>query len=212
MNFKDKKILITAGPTWVPIDSVRVISNIATGQTGILLANSLQRLGAKVTLLLGPVESSGPGEKIKLLRFRFFGELKNKIIKELRSARYDLIIHNAAVADFKPQYTSKGKLGSAKQQVLKLKPLPKIIPLLGRYAPKAKIIIFKLEPGVSDNILVCRGRAALIKAGADFIVANRITPYRAFIIDKKGCIAKAESKRELADKLLNSIKLITHNS
>ena len=66
--------------------------------------------------------------------------------------------------------------------------------------------MFKLEPGVSDNILVRRGRAALIKAGADFIVANRITPYRAFIIDRKGCIAMAKSKNELADRLLRSIK------
>ncbi|MBC8436386.1 MAG: hypothetical protein H8D90_00660 [Candidatus Omnitrophica bacterium] len=206
MFLQGKKVLITAGPTWVPIDSVRVISNIATGETGILLSRNLQRLGARVTLLLGPVGSSGPLEKIKLLRFRFFGELKNKIIKELRSARYDLIIHNAAVADFKPQRTGKAKLGSARQQVLRLKPLPKIILLLRRYAPKAKIIMFKLEPGVSDNILVRRGRVALIKAGADFIVANRITPYRAFIIDRKGCIAMAKSKNELADRLLRSIK------
>ena len=55
MSLKNKKILITAGPTWVSIDTVRVISNTATGATGILLAEKLRKLDAKVTLLLGPV-------------------------------------------------------------------------------------------------------------------------------------------------------------
>ena len=54
MSLKNKRILITAGPTWVAIDSVRVISNIATGETGILLAKRLSLQGAKVTLALGP--------------------------------------------------------------------------------------------------------------------------------------------------------------
>ncbi|MDI6605541.1 MAG: phosphopantothenoylcysteine decarboxylase [Candidatus Omnitrophota bacterium] len=206
MPFKNKKVLITSGPTWVPIDDVRVISNIATGETGILLADSLQRLGAKVTLLLGPVESSAASGKIKLIRFRFFEELKNKIIRELRLGKYDLVIHNAAVADFKAQRTAKGKLDSGKSYLLKLKPLPKITLLIRRYAPGAKIIIFKLESGVCDNILIQRAGRALINAAADFIVANRITPYRAFIMDRKGCIAKATSKGELVRRLLRSIK------
>ena len=57
-KLKNKKVLITAGPTWVPIDNVRVISNTATGETGILLSEKLKNLGAKVTLLLGPTNLS----------------------------------------------------------------------------------------------------------------------------------------------------------
>lgn len=212
MNFfKNKRVLVTAGPTWVPIDDVRVISNIATGETGILLARGLQGLGAKVTLLLGPVESSGVGKKIRLIRFRFFEELKNEIIKELRSNRYELVIHNAAVADFEPQRIVQGKLDSGSPYLLKLKPLPKIILLFRRYAPRAKIIMFKLESCVSDNILIQRAKTALLKAGADFIVANRINPYQAFIIDRKGRIARARTKGELVNKLLKPIELTADN-
>ncbi len=56
MSLNGKRILITAGPTWVPIDNVRVISNIATGTTGVLLAWQTSAQGAKVTLVLGPCE------------------------------------------------------------------------------------------------------------------------------------------------------------
>ena len=98
MNFKNKHILITAGPTWVPIDSVRVISNIATGQTGISLANQFSSLGAKVTLLLGPQANSIQiNNDIKVINFKFFDELKQLLAKELKSKQLDLIIHSAAV-------------------------------------------------------------------------------------------------------------------
>ncbi|MBU1999188.1 MAG: phosphopantothenoylcysteine decarboxylase, partial [Candidatus Omnitrophica bacterium] len=69
-NLKNKKILITAGPTWVPVDDVRVISNSASGETGILLAKRLSGQGAKVTLLLGPIGNYNPDKKIKLVLFR----------------------------------------------------------------------------------------------------------------------------------------------
>ncbi len=204
MSLKNKRILITAGPTWVPIDSVRVISNIATGETGTLLAEELRRRGAKVTLLLGPVEACCLHRKIKLIRFKFFGELKNKIIKELSAGGYDVIIHNAAVSDFKPD-KCRGKISSDKAVNLKLRPLPKIINDIRRLRQKAKIIIFKLESGISDGVLIKRARRAQLEAGADFVVANRINPYRAFIIDKKGALVAAGTKSDLVKGLIAKI-------
>jgi len=53
---KNKRILITCGPTWVPIDGMRVISNRSSGQLGQTIAQDLTKAGAKVTLLEGPVE------------------------------------------------------------------------------------------------------------------------------------------------------------
>ena len=50
MKLKNKRVLITAGPTWVKIDKVRVISNTASGKTGLLFADAFKRLGSKVTL------------------------------------------------------------------------------------------------------------------------------------------------------------------
>lgn len=194
------RVLITAGPTWVPIDDVRVISNTASGETGVLLANALQRMGAKVTLLLGPVNSCCLNKKIRIVNFEFFKDLRSKIRQELSSRRYDLIIHNAAVADFAPE-PFKGKITSERPLSLRLKPLPKISADIRRLAPQAKLIIFKLESGVSDNTLIKRALASRDKLGADVVVANRLNPYRAFIIGKTGSIISVKSRISLVNKL-----------
>ncbi len=200
-NLKNKKVLITAGPTWVPIDDVRVISNIATGKTGVLLAEKLCRLGAKVTLLLGQFEGRCLNSHIKLARFKFFKELRNKIGAELKSKKYDIIIHSAAVSDFKPEKQSKGKLKSHKAYNLRLIPLPKIIAILNRLAPKARLVMFKLESKVSDKVLIKKAQKARLEMDAEFIVACKLNPYRAFIIDKEGNKILAKSRLELARKL-----------
>ncbi|MDD4980598.1 MAG: phosphopantothenoylcysteine decarboxylase [Candidatus Omnitrophica bacterium] len=226
MSLKNKRILITAGPTWVPIDSVRVISNIATGETGRLLARKLISLGAKVTLLLGAVESCCLDKKInpalsyddnrqcrrkggiKLIRFKFFGELRNRLNKELSAKKYDYIIHSAAISDFKPTRIFNGKLDSQKAISLKLKPLPKVFRDIQRVSPKSRLVMFKLEAGVSDNTLIQRAKAAQHKAGAEFIVANTLRPYRAFVIDRRGNILSANSKNDLVRKLIKRIQFL----
>lgn len=204
-NLKNKKILITAGPTWVPIDSVRVISNIATGETGLILAEEADKLGAKVTLLLGQVKDCCLDKSIRLLRFRFFDELRDKLIQELSSRKYDVIIHNAAVSDFKPGLKIKGKLSSGKKYNLELIPLPKIVQYIKKLVRQTKLVIFKLESDISDRLLIQRAKKTQLETGADIIVANRFEPYRAFIIDKKDNIILASSKNELAKKLLKNI-------
>lgn len=204
---RNKKILITAGPTWVPIDSVRVISNIATGETGILLSEKLQKAGAKVTLLLGPADSCCLNKKIKLMRFKFFDELRNLVKKELSAGRYDIIIHSAAVSDLKPDNATAGKFKSDKPYNLKLVPLPKVIRDIRRLADKAKLVMFKLESGVSDGILITRAQAARDAIGADFVVANRLNPYRAYIIGKEGKTVFAKNKSTMVRKLLEVMRL-----
>ena len=210
MSLHNKRVLITAGPTWVPIDEMRVISNIASGETGILLAEKLLKKRAEVTLVLGPVESCGISgstalrinKKIKLIRFKFFDQLRNKLKQELLSKNYDCIIHCAAVSDFRPLNPIKGKLVSDKACNLKLTVLPKIVDEIRKLCPAAKLVMFKLEAGISDIELIRRAREALLKAQADLIVANRITPsYKAFILNKNETLGRINSKKELADKL-----------
>ncbi len=91
----NKKVLITAGPTWVPIDAVRVISNTATGRTGIEIARRFARGGAEVTLLLGPVSlvhsPRSTVHSIKIIRFRYFDELKKLLSGLLKKKKYDII-------------------------------------------------------------------------------------------------------------------------
>jgi phosphopantothenoylcysteine decarboxylase/phosphopantothenate--cysteine ligase len=205
MNLKNKKILITAGPTWVPIDKVRVISNIATGETGVLLAKKLQELGAKVTLLLGPVSLTPLNKKIRLINFKFFDELRWILKKELTLKKYDFIIHSAAVSDFKPTRIFKGKFDSRKPINLKLKLLPKLIADMRRLSPNAGLVMFKLGAAIRDSVLIEKAKAARQKAGAEIVVANRLNPYQAFIIDGKGGIVCVNNKRELVSKLVKKI-------
>lgn len=198
-----KKILITAGPTWVAIDGVRVISNIATGETGTLLAEGLQNRGSRVTLLMGAAEICCLNKKIKVIRFRLFDELKDKIEKELRVNKYDIVIHSAAVSDFKPAQSIKGKINSGRPCNLKLLPLPKIIRDIRVLNPKAKLVIFKLECGIPDKTLIGRARKALATYRADLAIANAVSPrYKAFILDKKNVYFQVDSKKELAKKLI----------
>lgn len=186
MILKNKTVLITAGPTWVPIDTVRVISNIATGTTGILLAEKLRRLGAKVTLLLGPADNCCLNKKIKLLRFRFFDELKDKIINELKYKKYNIVIHSAAVSDYKPIKTYSHKVKSGiKRWKLDLVPTEKIIDLLKRIDNSIILVGFKFEPQAGKDILIKKTKELIRQAELDLAVANTMNKnkYCAYILD-----------------------------
>lgn len=189
------------------IDSVRVISNIATGQTGILLAKRLNQYGAKVTLVLGSAEERALTKKISVIRFRLFEELRSAVKKELSLRHYDIIIHSAAVSDFKPKRFIRGKLESKKTFVLELSPLPKIVKEIRRAALRAQLVMFKLEPCAARAELIARARNALGEAGADLVVANRISPrYRAYILDKHTKYAQADSRQALVRGLVRVLR------
>jgi len=168
--------------------------------------SSGSRSGSKVINAFG-IETCCLNKKIKIIRFNFFAELRSKIKKELGSKRYDYVIHSAAVSDFAPRSKFKGKFDSKKSISLSLRPLPKIYKDIRRISPKTKLVMFKLENRVSDNNLIQTAKLTQRAADAEFIVANRLNPYRAFIIDREGnAIFKIKSKRELINKLLKVIQ------
>lgn len=204
MGINNKRVLITAGSTWVAIDGVRVISNIATGSTGILLAERLNKLGCRVTLLLGPVEACCLNKNIRLIRYNFFDELKTILIKELKSKQYDFAIHSAAVSDYKPAHKKIGKIKSnLKSLQIKLIPAEKLVALFKKIQPCIKLIIFKLELRVSKDTLIKRAINSMQQYKADFAVANTLTcgKYQALILDKEGNQINLRSKKELASRL-----------
>jgi len=208
MELRKKHILITAGPTWVPIDSVRVISNIATAETGIILAQKLLKLGAKVTLLMGPVGTCCLDKKIKIINFKFIDELKRLIIKELTSRKYDIVIHSAAVADYKPQTTFKRKVKSGiKQLRLNLVPTPKIIDLIKKIDRNLFLIGFKFEPKASRRALIKQTKSLMSRANLDLAVANTIDKnrYSAFIVNNRQLCGPIFNKKNMAEKLIRLI-------
>ena len=94
------RVLITCGATWTPIDDVRVISNVSSGEMGHLIARAFRSYGAFVTIIEGPVTHTLVDKEIKIIKYRFFDELARVLSQELLK-KYDVIIHAAAVSDFK---------------------------------------------------------------------------------------------------------------
>jgi len=205
MSLKNKRILITAGPTWVPIDNVRVISNTATGQTGILLAENFSRLGAKVTLLLGPVGVCCLSPKIKLIKYKFFNELKDKLFGELKNSEFDCVIHSAAVSDYEPERYFDNKIDSGRKKLsLKLRPTEKIINRIKKIDASLFTVGFKFEPQRNKDILIKQARHLMAQANLDLVVANSIKGgrYLAYLVAKKEVGAVILTKNNLVKKLI----------
>jgi len=200
-----KRILITAGPTWVPIDKVRVISNIASGETGVLIAEKFLRQGSKVTLLLGPVALPYIKKGIKLVRFKFFDELREKILRELKTGRYDIVIHAAAVSDYRPQKIYSRKVASdRKEWPLKLVPTVKIIDLIKKINRRLFVVGFKFEPGCGRDKLIRDARKLIGRSGATLVVANTTcnSRYMAFIVDSRAAYGPFSNKKKMSEGLI----------
>lgn len=214
MIIKNKKILITSGPTWVPIDTVRVISNTASGETGSLLAGKISRRGGNVTLLQGPAAEkiSPAGRKISIKKFRFFDELESLLKKELKSKEYDFIIHSAAVSDYKVKNIFGQKIGSnLKNLKLNLVPTPKLLDLVKKLDPKIKVCAFKLEINSGIKHLIKEAELLMKRSNADLIVANTFKnkKYNAYILNNNGSlIGPLRSKQELSDRLIKEMELL----
>jgi phosphopantothenoylcysteine decarboxylase/phosphopantothenate--cysteine ligase len=186
MSLKDKRILITAGPTWVAIDRVRVISNLATGETGFILADRFKKLGAKITLLLGPGNFSGATAGIKVKCFKYFSELAQLLDKELKTGNYAAVIHAAAVADYQPKAIIQRKVSSRhKNWKINLVPTKKLIKSLKKYQTDLFTVGFKFEPDADKDNLVAEGKTLLKTANLDLVVANsdQNSGYQAYILD-----------------------------
>lgn len=207
-NLADKRILITAGPTWVAIDSVRVISNMATGETGVMLARKLASEGAEVTLLLGESKDYRLADSINVVKFKFFDELNSLLKNCLKEESYDVIIHSAAVADYRPLTSSKKKISSSKKfRSIILKKTPKIISTLRKLSKDSLIVGFKFEPDLRKESLIKEARHLLKNAKLDLVIANslRNNHYCAYLIDAQKESVPFSSKKSMCANLLKTI-------
>jgi len=105
---KNKKVLITAGPTAEPIDPVRYISNRSSGKMGYALAKAFAEAGAQVTLVSGPTSLATPDESVR----RIDVETARQMFDVTREhfAESDLVIFSAAVADYTPAHVAEQKI------------------------------------------------------------------------------------------------------
>jgi phosphopantothenoylcysteine decarboxylase/phosphopantothenate--cysteine ligase len=212
---KGKKILITAGPVWVPIDKVRVITNVFSGRLGWIIVKLAHKMGAEITLLMGPGKIDLISKKIpnlKIIYFRYFDELLKLAKKEVASKKYDIMIHSAAVNDYAPIISREKKIKSGKQKlIIKLKPTIKIVDLVKKLDPSIFLIKFKLEVDISKKKLIDISYKSMLKSKADLMVANNMKTvaeyksHKAFIIDPQKNIKKVIGKEKIASSLLKMI-------
>ncbi|MDE2027442.1 MAG: phosphopantothenoylcysteine decarboxylase [Candidatus Omnitrophica bacterium] len=198
------KVLITCGATWTRIDEVRVISNISSGQMGHLIAEGFRRKGARVTLIEGPVTHAWTGPRIKVLKYCFFEELAVLLNKELAN-KYDIVVHAAAVSDFKVKEPLNGKLSSGKALKLNLTATPKLIDKIKAQSPESFLVGFKLETALNPQTIFKTVKSLFTRSGCDLAVANSLKGgYKGFIMDADGKILeRAASKQSLAKALVN---------
>ena len=170
---KNKKVLITAGPTIEFIDPVRVITNQSTGKTGILLAKELLSAGSKVTFVYGPGKEDPP-VGVKHISVKTTKEMFDVVKKEMRK-KFDIVIMAAAISDYTIRDPSKRKIKSSREKIsLKLEKSPKIINQIKKIQKDCFLIGFKAETNLSKKELEKEAIKKLHDSKSDMIVANDI--------------------------------------
>jgi len=113
--FKNKKILITAGPTIEAIDPVRYISNHSSGKMGYAIATEFLRQGAKVILISGPVNIQLQHPNLKLISVASAFEMY--VASSLHFNEIDIVVFAAAIADYKPEISEKKKIKKSGEEL-----------------------------------------------------------------------------------------------
>ena len=170
-----KRLVVTAGPTWEPIDPVRFVGNRSTGKMGFAVAAEAFERGAAVTLIVGPgtVEPpTGPA----VVRVTTAEEMRRAVLEAATGV--DAVVMAAAVADFRPESTADTKIKKDQGP-------PQV-----RLVPTADILAELAEPGTAEPGTVERpvlvgfaaetqdveasGREKLRRKGVHLLVANEV--------------------------------------
>jgi phosphopantothenoylcysteine decarboxylase/phosphopantothenate--cysteine ligase len=166
---KGRHVLVTAGPTHEPIDPVRYIANRSSGKQGFAIAAALAGLGARVTLVSGPVTLPTPAGCT-----RVDVETALEMAAAVEAALpADAAVMVAAVADWRVvAAASKIKKGAGGPPALALHENPDILAGLSGHAKRPKLVVgFAAE---TDDV-IAHAKAKLAKKGCDLIVANDVS-------------------------------------
>jgi phosphopantothenoylcysteine synthetase/decarboxylase len=178
--------IVTAGPTYEPLDEVRRLTNFSTGRMGTELANYLAARGHKVVLLISETAVyAGERKASRVETFSTTTDLRDKL-KLLSAKKVDGIFHAAAVGDFKFgrifEPDEAGKLAEIKgikkvstrsgKLLVELLPTPKIIAELRGWFPKTKIVGWKFEADGKRADALAAAQKQVAECGTDLCVVN----------------------------------------
>lgn len=168
-----KRVLITAGPTRVYIDPIRYLSNTSSGTLGYELAREAQRLGAQVTLVLGP-SALGDLPGVNIVRVETPDEMF--VACKAEFAYSDVVIMSAAVSDYKPKTVAEKKIKKAGETLtLELERSVDILATLGQHKVHQLLVGFAAE----SEHHIANAREKLIRKNADVIIANDVANFNA---------------------------------
>lgn len=212
-DLKDKKIVITAGPTYEKIDPVRFIGNYSSGKMGFALAEACAARGAEVTLIAGPVALKTHHPRIQRIDVESAREMQEMALKYYPES--DGAILCAAVADYRPDVQVEEKIKREKtgDMTLRLVPNPDIAASLGSIKREGQVLVgFALE----TNNEAANAQGKLERKNFDFIVLNslrdagagfRCDTNKVTLIDRKGSVESfpLKSKQEVAADIVNKL-------
>ena len=211
-DFKGKKVVVTAGPTYEKIDPVRFIGNYSSGKMGLAIAEELAGRGAEVVLVCGPVNLKTSHPAIRRVDVESAAQMYEVTSKEFVNS--DVAVLSAAVADFTPKEKADHKIKRGKDDLLlELLPTKDIAAELGRIKTVSQLLVgFALETNDEEmNALSKMQRKnldmivlnSLNDKGAGFSVdTNKVT-----ILDKAGdkTVYELKTKVEVAKDIVDQI-------
>jgi len=168
-DLKGKKILISAGPTYEPIDPVRFVGNRSSGKMGFAIANAAAQRGADVTLVTGRVKMETP-RNVKRIDAETAEQMFSAIMKKQRGM--DAVIMAAAVADFCPVNISVNKIKKENFEggnlILKLKRTKDILQSLAKRKSESVLVGFAIETEKE----ISNAKKKLKSKNLDLIIVN----------------------------------------
>ena len=202
------KILITAGPTQEPIDSVSYLSNYSSGKMGYALAEAARKAGHHVILVSGPT-ALPPPRKVRVIKVTTALEMRRAVMQYSQAS--DVIFKVAAVADYRPVRQIRGKMKKGKKNLsLKLTLNPDILKELGKKKKRHQILVgFAAESGQK----ISEAKRKLRQKNCDWIIFNDISSRgvgfgsdanRVTLFGRQGQVIplKQASKKTLATQIL----------
>jgi phosphopantothenoylcysteine decarboxylase/phosphopantothenate--cysteine ligase len=161
-------VLITAGPTWEPIDPVRFIGNRSSGRMGFALAQAAREAGANVTLISGPSHEATP-QDVKRVDVETAAQMYQAVMQHVH--QQNIFVSAAAVADYRPRITSAQKLKKNDADIsIELERTEDILSAVAGTRPRPFVVGFAAE---TEN-LEANARTKLENKSLDMIAANRV--------------------------------------
>lgn len=185
-----RHVLVSAGPTYEDLDPVRYLGNRSSGRMGFAIAARAAAMGARVTLVAGPVQLPTP-PGVRRIDVRSAQQMRDAVLAEADAA--DVYIGAAAVADFRPRGVAEDKIKKTQDGLtLALERTPDILAELGARPQRPLLVGFAAE----TRDVEAYARDKLARKNLDLIAANQVGEGRGFeVADNALVLFSADGRR-----------------